>query len=57
MTEDLTEAVTRALEDPPEQRAERERCVDLVYGYRTGAAQRAAEVLMDWAGVRVAAVA
>ncbi len=46
--EDLIEAVRLALEDPPEQQAERERCVDLVYAYRSGAAQRAADVLVDW---------
>ena len=55
--DDLTDAVRQALEDPAEQRAERERCVNLVYAYRTGAAQRAADVLMDWVGARVAAVA
>ena len=50
--DDLVEAVRLALEDPSEQQAERERCVDIVYAYRTGAAERAAAVLMDWAGVR-----
>jgi hypothetical protein len=55
--DDLTEAVTHALEDPPDQRAERERCVDLVYAYRSGAAGRAAAALMDWAGVGALAVA
>ncbi len=54
---DLTEAVLSALEDTPEQRAERDRCVDLVYAYRSGAAERAADVLMDWAGERIRQVA
>jgi hypothetical protein len=47
--DDLETAVAQALEDSPEQRAERERCVDLVYAHRTGAAERAAAVLVDWA--------
>lgn len=48
---DLIPTVERAFEDPPEQRAERERVLDLVYAYRTGAAQRAADALLAWAGV------
>jgi hypothetical protein len=47
--DDLEAAVRLALEDSPEQRAERERCLDLVYAYRTGGAQRAADALVDWA--------
>lgn len=48
----LADTVERALEDPPEQRAERERVLGLVYAHRTGAAQRAADVLVDWATAR-----
>jgi hypothetical protein len=55
--EDLTAAVQQALEDPADQQAERERCVDLVYAYRSGAAERAADVLVDWASDRATAAA
>jgi len=47
--EDLEGAVRLALEDRPEQRAERERVLSLVYAHRTGAAARAAAALADWA--------
>ncbi len=47
--DDLLEAIRDALRDTPIQQAERERCVNLVYAYREGAAQRAAAALMDWA--------
>jgi len=50
-------AVDQALEDRPEQREARERALELVYAYRTGAARRAADVLMDWATERVAVAA
>jgi len=55
--DDLEAAVRLALEDGAEQRAERERCLDLVYAYRTGAAQRAADALVDWAAGRHAVAA
>jgi len=42
--------VAEALRDSAKQRAAREKALDLVYAYRTGAAERAAAVLMDWAG-------
>jgi hypothetical protein len=45
----LDAAIARALEDPPALRAAREAAVDVVYAFRTGAAKRAAEVLVDWA--------
>lgn len=45
----LAEAVARAVEDSPAQRAERERVVSLVYAHRGDAAARAAAALADWA--------
>ena len=45
----LTAVVERALEDPPEAREARERALELVYAHRSGAAERAAKVLVDWA--------
>jgi hypothetical protein len=45
----LADAVAEALDDTPAQRGAREAALDLVYAYRTGAAQRAADALMDWA--------
>ena len=45
----LREAIAAALDDPPAQQAQREAALDLVYAYRSGAAKRAAAVLMDWA--------
>ena len=49
--DDLADGIRQALSDPPEQQAERERCVDLVYTYRSGGAERATAALVDWAGV------
>ena len=46
----LPAIVDEALADPPAQKERRERALDMVYAYRTGAAERAAAVLMDWAG-------
>jgi glycosyltransferase involved in cell wall biosynthesis len=46
---DLADCIEAALEDSPEQQAKREAALDLVYAYRSGASQRAADVLMDWA--------
>lgn len=47
--DDLAACVEEAFLDHPSQQAAREAALDLVYAYRTGAAQRAADVLMDWA--------
>lgn len=47
--EKLLQAVADALSDPEPQRMAREAALSLVYAYRTGAAGRAADVLMDWA--------
>lgn len=51
--DDLVDAVGWAFE--PEFIAEREAALDIVYAYRTGAAQRAADAIMAWAGMEVAA--
>ena len=45
----LADCIDEALEDAPAQQAKREEALDMVYAYRTGASQRAADVLMDWA--------
>ena len=47
--ESLSEAVSEALADPPSQREAREAALSLVYAFRSGAAQRAADVLVEWA--------
>lgn len=44
----LVAAVTEALQDDPQRRADREAALDIVYAYRHGAAARAAAVLADW---------
>jgi hypothetical protein len=46
---ELAAAIDQALRDTPEQQAAREAALELVYAYRTGAAERAASVLVDWA--------
>jgi hypothetical protein len=45
----LAEAITLAIEDPPEVRAAREAALDIVYRPRSGGASLAASALMDWA--------
>jgi len=44
----LPAAIAEALQDGRE--AQREAALDIVYAYRTGAAQRAADAVLDWAG-------
>lgn len=45
----LGDCIDEALADEPERQSAREEALNMVYAYRTGAARRAAEVLMDWA--------
>ena len=45
---DLGDAVAEALADSPEQQWAREDALALVYGHRTGAADRAARAIEDW---------
>lgn len=45
----LGEAIDEALKDKPTQRKRREAALDKVYAYRSGASQRAADILLDWA--------
>jgi 3-deoxy-D-manno-octulosonic-acid transferase len=44
----LGDCIDQALADNAEQQANREAALSLVYAYRTGAAKRAADALMDW---------
>lgn len=45
----LADCIEEALADPVERQEDREEALQLVYAYREGASQRAADVLMDWA--------
>lgn len=45
----LEACIEEAFEDPAQVQARRERALNMVYAYRSGASQRAADVLMDWA--------
>lgn len=45
---DLAPAIARALELRADDVAARERALDVVYAYRSGAGQRAADVIGDW---------
>jgi hypothetical protein len=45
----LRECVEEAFADTPDQQAKRQRAVELVYAHRGDAAQRAADVLLEWA--------
>lgn len=54
---DLPDAIERALSDPPEVAAAREAALRRVYTHRSGAAARAAGVLMEWAADVLEAVA
>lgn len=47
--EDLAAAVAEALEDAPQRQVAREAALATVYAYRTGAAERAAEAIREWA--------
>ena len=47
--EDLAPAIERALQNRPEDVAAREDALETVYAYRYGAAQRAADTIMEWA--------
>ena len=49
---DLPGSFARAIEDPPEVAAAREAALDIVYQPRTGSAELAAAVLVDWAVTR-----
>jgi hypothetical protein len=46
---DLYPAVCRALEEWPEDVAKREAALDMVFAYRTGAAERASDTIREWA--------
>jgi hypothetical protein len=46
---DLEACITEALRDRVAARKRREAALDLVYAYRTGASQRAADILQEWA--------
>jgi hypothetical protein len=54
---DLVSAVAEALEDKPARQKARERALDIVYAHRSGAAQRAAAAVSEWAGAREAVAA
>lgn len=47
--QDLAAAVAEALEDAPERQTAREAALAIVYAYRSGAAERSADVIRDWA--------
>ena len=53
----LEAAVRLAVEDPPDQKLAREAALDLVYAYRSGAAERAAAAIREWAGIAEAVAA
>jgi hypothetical protein len=53
----LPDAIDLALADPPEVRDARERALSIAYAHRSGAAERAADAIAAWLGVRVEAVA
>lgn len=55
--DDLSDAVALALSDPPEWQAEREAALRIVYAYRSGASERAADALIAWASERQEAAA
>lgn len=48
---DLVDLVTDALMDDITAQRDRESALDIVYAFRSGAAQRAADAIMGWAGI------
>jgi hypothetical protein len=46
--DNLGDVIERALQDPLEARYHREQALDIVYAYRTGGAQRAADAIVRW---------
>jgi hypothetical protein len=54
---ELSSAIDQALVDTRKQQRAREAALDITYAYRTGAAERAADVLKAWAGGRTTAIA
>lgn len=55
--DELLASIARALADPPEVRAERERVLELVYPIRAGAGARAAAAIADWLTYRASVAA
>lgn len=53
----LAAAIDLAIADPPERQAAREHALSIVYAHRTGAAQRAAAAVLEWAATPAAAPA
>jgi len=45
----VIDAIEEALRDSPARQRAREEALSIVYGYRTGAGRRAADVVLDWA--------
>jgi hypothetical protein len=50
-------AIEEALANAPELQARREAALDVMYAYRSGAARRAADAILDWVGDRAAKAA
>jgi hypothetical protein len=49
---DWARAAVKALVDPPSRQEAREAALSMVYSYREGGAQRAAQYLAEWLEVR-----
>lgn len=54
---ELGDAIDRALTDPRELREKREAALNIVYAHRSGAARRAADAILSWAGIHRAVAA